>query len=161
GQALPLIVDLDKLHRDLDEYRPLMGRGNRKLIMNHHQARTHAEQIVDLCRELAPTASPNTTARRELARMVRLKWRAEAELFALRSDFAPVAAEAAKLEQRGREQEAEIESLRHQFGEMREELERSSEALAEAGAYARHLEADLRARGAALADADQALQAVR
>jgi GT2 family glycosyltransferase len=44
---------------------------------------------------------------------------------------------------------------------MREELQRSSDALAEAGAYARHLEADLRARDAALAEADQASQATR
>ena len=29
--------------------------------------------------------------------MIRLKWRAEAELFGLRSDFAPVAAEAVEL----------------------------------------------------------------
>lgn len=97
GQALPRVVDSDQLRRELDDYRPLMGQVNRELIMNHHQARTHAEQLVDLSRELVPAASPNTTARRELARMIRLKWRAEAELFGLRSDFAPVAAEAVEL----------------------------------------------------------------
>jgi hypothetical protein len=66
--------------------------------MNHHQARTHAEQLVDLCRELGPAAMPNTTARRELARLIRLKWRAESELFGLRSEFADVIERAERAE---------------------------------------------------------------
>ena len=56
GQALPRVVDSDQLRRELDDYRPLMGQVNRELIMNHHQARTHAEQLVDLSRELVPAA---------------------------------------------------------------------------------------------------------
>lgn len=91
GEALPIAVSVDRLKRDLDDYDPLMGQANRDLIMNHHQAREHAEDLVGLFQRVAPNARPTTSPNRELARLVRHRWRDEAELFTLRRDFAAVA----------------------------------------------------------------------
>ncbi len=107
GQALPRVVDVDQLRRDLVDYSPLMAQVNRELVMNYHQARTHADQLIALCGKLAPASSPSTTPRRELARLVRLKWHKEAELFALRNEFA-------SLEERVRSAEQAVIDLRRQ-----------------------------------------------
>ncbi len=88
GQALPRVVDAEQLRQDLDAYRPVMGQANRELIMNHHQARTHADQLALLCKELAPNAPPNGTPNRELARLVRMKSRADFDAIGLRHDVA-------------------------------------------------------------------------
>lgn len=91
GQASPLVASVDRLRGDLEAYDPLMGRANRELTMNHHQARAHAEALVGLFRRLAPAAATTSTPNRELARLIRLRWRAEGELFALRGEFAAAA----------------------------------------------------------------------
>jgi hypothetical protein len=66
-----------------------MGHVNRTLILKHHQARTHAQELVRLFTEVAPrtSAGPPVTEARELARQVRLRWRSEGELFGLRAAF--------------------------------------------------------------------------
>lgn len=90
GQAFPAVVDPDQLRKDLASYDPAMGHVNRSLILKHHQARTHAQQLVKLFAEVAPRAAhvvPVTEAR-ELARQLRLRWRAEEELTGLRGSFA-------------------------------------------------------------------------
>ena len=47
--------------------------------------------VLAVLRRLAHGAAPTTTPNRELARLVRLRWRAEGELFALRGEFAAAA----------------------------------------------------------------------
>jgi hypothetical protein len=84
GLALPIVVNDRKLRQDLDDYDPLMGQANRELILIHHLASTHVQELVTLFRRLAPRAAPATTPYRELARLVRLRWSADAELFGLR-----------------------------------------------------------------------------
>ncbi|WP_020667458.1 hypothetical protein [Amycolatopsis nigrescens] len=88
GQALPVVGEPGRLRRDLDAYDPLMGQVNRELVLNHHQAHAHAEELVALFQRLAPAAAPVTTAHRELARLVRLRWRDECALYLLRAEFA-------------------------------------------------------------------------
>jgi hypothetical protein len=90
GESLPKVVDRDGLRRDLEAYDPLMGQVNRNLVMNNHQARIHAEELVALFQRLAPGAAPAGTPHRELARLVRRRWQAELELFVLRRDFGSV-----------------------------------------------------------------------
>ena len=84
GLALPVEVDGGKLRRDIDDYNPLMGQANRELILMHHVAGMHAQELVALVRRLAPRAAPATTPYEELARLVRLRWNSESELFGLR-----------------------------------------------------------------------------
>ena len=87
GQAYPGIVDAARLRTDLAAYDPAMGHVNRTLVLKHHQARTHAQELVQLFGEVAPLAAPRVTEARELARLVRLRWRAEGELHGLRAAF--------------------------------------------------------------------------
>ena len=54
GQALPGVVDAARLRADLAAYDPTMGQANRELILKHHGAKTHADDLVRLCSELAP-----------------------------------------------------------------------------------------------------------
>lgn len=82
GLALPVEVDGGKPRRDLDDYDPLIGQANRELILMHHIAEIHA--LVALFDRLAPGVALTTTPYAELARLVRLRWSAEAELFGLR-----------------------------------------------------------------------------
>jgi hypothetical protein len=83
GQALPEVADAARLRRDLDAYDPTMGQVNRQLILKHHGARTHADDLVRLCRELAPDASRGIDEAAELARQLRMRWRAETEVLNL------------------------------------------------------------------------------
>ena len=87
GQAYPGIVDAARLRADLARYDPTMGHVNRTLVLKHHQARTHAQELVQLFGEVAPVAAPRVTEARELARLVRLRWRAEGELHVVRAAF--------------------------------------------------------------------------
>ena len=91
GLALPDVVDGERLRKDLEAYDPLMGQVNRQLILTHHVARIHVHELVALFHRLAPGAPPATTPYRELARLVRLRWRAEAELFGVRIEFGSLA----------------------------------------------------------------------
>ena len=78
---------------------PLMGQANRELILMHHIAGTHAQQLVALFHRLAPRVAPATTPYEELARLVRLRWSAEAELFGLRLAVASMSEKAHALTQ--------------------------------------------------------------
>ena len=87
GQAFPEVIDAARLRDDLAAYDPAMGHVNRTLVLKHHQARTHAQELVGLLAEVAPHVSPGVTQAGELARLVRMRWRAERELHVLRADF--------------------------------------------------------------------------
>ncbi len=87
GQAFPEVIDAARLRDDLAAYDPAMGHVNRTLVLKHHQARTHAQELVGLLTEVAPQVSPGVTEAAELARLVRMRWRAERELHVLRADF--------------------------------------------------------------------------
>jgi len=78
GRAFPDVFDLDRLRRELREYRPEMGTVNRDLAVAHHNATRHAEELVELFQRVAPRAAPAGTPVQELARLVRLQWAANA-----------------------------------------------------------------------------------
>jgi hypothetical protein len=84
GQATERVVDRERLVADLADYRPEMGQVNRDLVLAHHDARSHAYELVALFRRLAPRAEPVPGPLRELARLVRLQWATEQEAFTLR-----------------------------------------------------------------------------
>jgi hypothetical protein len=90
GQAFPDVIDGNRLRRDLAAYDPDMGHVNRTLILKHHQARTHVHELVRLCSEVAPRpiGTPRVSGAGELARQMRLRWRADQELVGLRAAFA-------------------------------------------------------------------------
>ena len=86
GQSQPSVLGRDGLSRALDEYDPVMGLVNRDLVLKHHQDRKHTEALVGLFRRRHGRSV--TTARRpppSSARLSRLRWKAELEAGALRS----------------------------------------------------------------------------
>ena len=124
GQAYPGIVDAARLRADLARYDPTMGHVNRTLVLKHHQARTHAQELVQLFGEVAPAAAPRVTEARELARLVRLRWRAEGELHVVRAAFHAV-------EQRTEETREEVERVTRRLEESERHRADVEAALAE------------------------------
>lgn len=84
GQSNPRVMGADDLRDALDEYDPAMGHVNRELVLKHHQDRKHTEALVGLFQRLAPGADLPATPSAELARLSRLRWRAEQEIGHLR-----------------------------------------------------------------------------
>ncbi len=85
GLAFPEVADAERLRKDLAAYDPAMGGVNRQLVLEHHGARDHATGLSALCQELAPHVPRGADGARELARQVRLRWRAEVEVINLQS----------------------------------------------------------------------------
>lgn len=74
-----LIVDGDRLAADLRGYEAAMGPVNHDLIIAHHRANVHAQQLVALLRaQKEPVPRPRAPLR-EMARLVRLEWRARVD----------------------------------------------------------------------------------
>ena len=73
------VLGRDGLSRALDEYDPVMGLVNRDLVLKHHQDRKHTEAWSALFRRVTPSVHDRPTAAAELARLSRLRWKAELE----------------------------------------------------------------------------------
>ena len=84
GQSDPHVLDADGLRAALDDYDPAMGRVNRELVLKHHQDRKHVEALVGIFRRIGPVRDAGPTPHAELARLSRLRWKAEQENAALR-----------------------------------------------------------------------------
>ncbi|HYV16515.1 MAG TPA: hypothetical protein VE972_10895, partial [Conexibacter sp.] len=83
----------------LARYDPGMGLVNRDYIVARHSATKHAAALVELLRDAAPrTARPPDAPLRELARLVRLYHRADAQAFALHAHHELLTARARELE---------------------------------------------------------------
>ncbi len=95
GLAFPEVVDAARLREDLASYDRDMGGLNRQLILEHHDARLHATGLSELCHQLAPHVVRGADGARELARQVRLRWRAEVEVINLQSSLRQVTTELA------------------------------------------------------------------
>lgn len=83
GRSGESTVDAEKLAEDLRRYSPAMGPVNHDLVIGHHRANVHAQQLVEEMRGLgAPSGRPREGLQ-EMARLLRLEWRARAEVHAL------------------------------------------------------------------------------
>lgn|GEM_PF-1856347 len=116
GLALSRPFDPAQLVTDLGAYDPLMGLANRKLVMMHHHARIHAQQMIDLCSDLAKPTASRTTPKLELSRLVESNWRSESKLLSARIAFGPVA-------ERAKRAEDEVSRLRHRNERYRHVIE--------------------------------------
>ena len=105
GQSQPEVLDRAGLARALDDYDPGMGRVNRELVLKHHQDRKHAEALVALFRRLRPGLDDRATPDAELARLSRLRWRAELEAEGLRRQTVDLTVRVRDLEERLRTSE--------------------------------------------------------
>ncbi|HWJ42790.1 MAG TPA: hypothetical protein VNR67_05090 [Solirubrobacterales bacterium] len=87
GRSGETIVDGDRLAADLRAYSPAMGPVNHDLVIGHHRANVHAQQLVELLRRFGAAPSSNAEAPlEEMARLVRLEWRARTEVHKLQHE---------------------------------------------------------------------------
>lgn len=77
------IVDGERLLADLGGYTAAMGPVNHDLVIAHHRANVHAQELVEVVRRLGPVPSRPREGLEEMARLVRLEWRARADVHAL------------------------------------------------------------------------------
>ena len=120
GQATDWVLDRDRLVADLADYDRDMGQVNRELVLAHHDARTHAYELVELFRSVNPHADPATGPLRELARLVRLQWATEQDAMVLRQ---ALTARAVVAENYARSLEEERERLQAQIATLQEAAE--------------------------------------
>ncbi|HEY6144682.1 MAG TPA: hypothetical protein VIV13_00290, partial [Solirubrobacterales bacterium] len=78
------VIDAAALARGLKEYDRSMGPVNRDLVVVHHRANVHAQQLIEIFERLAPKAERPEAPLGDMARLVRLEWRARAELHGVR-----------------------------------------------------------------------------
>jgi hypothetical protein len=73
GQATDRVIGEAELEADLAGYAPGMGRANRDLVLQHHTARDHVEQLLAAIARHSPGERPDAPLR-ELGRLARLQW---------------------------------------------------------------------------------------
>jgi hypothetical protein len=86
GRSDRVIADAERLSADLRRYEASMGPVNHDIVMAHHRANVHVQQLLELCRGLAAPASRPSAPLQEMARLVRLEWRARADLHGVVSE---------------------------------------------------------------------------
>lgn len=118
GQATPALRDPEE---DLADYTPEMGWKNRELIRQHHSARRHVVELVEVLRGPG-TRHEQTTAVGEIARLARACWDAERRVLTLQH-------EATRLRERTIAAEWRVESEAAGWQERVEEAERNAAAL--------------------------------
>ncbi len=83
GRSGRRVLDAAALAADLAAYEPAMGPVNHDLVISHHRANVHAQELIDLLgRAARPEPQPRAPLA-EMARLVRLEWRARADAQAL------------------------------------------------------------------------------
>ena len=79
GRSGRVVADGDRIAADLRRYEASMGPVNHDLVIAHHRANVHAQQLVALFRDLGEPAPRPRPPLREMARLVRLEWRARVD----------------------------------------------------------------------------------
>jgi len=79
GGATGEIADRATLVRHLREYSSTMGSANHDLVIKHHRAAVHAQELLDRIERLATPHVHRRTPFQEMARLARLEWRAKLE----------------------------------------------------------------------------------
>lgn len=89
GRSGEAIFDHDRIRKDLRKYSRTMGPVNHDLVLAYHRANVHAQEMIGLLSELGvPGSGPDPGPLQEMARLVRLEWRARVEVQNLASQNA-------------------------------------------------------------------------
>jgi hypothetical protein len=80
GRSGRTIVDAERLVEDLCGYTASMGPVNHDLVMAHHRANVHAQELLELFDRLAQSPARPRAPLQEMSRLVRLEWRARLEI---------------------------------------------------------------------------------
>ena len=116
GRATPNAAELAA---DLRRYEASMGPVNHDLVMGHHRANVHAQGLIELFASLeAPSGRPREGLQ-EMARLVRLEWRARAEVHGLGREIAvlrkTIEDSDARAEEAAREHVERVEQVRRSY----------------------------------------------
>ncbi len=107
-------VDGARLATDLRAYSPAMGAVNRDLVVAHHRANLHAQELVELLQRLSPQRRV-PQQHEEMARLVRLEWRARVESQGLRRQLVRKQHEVDANAREARRARAETEQIRRNY----------------------------------------------
>jgi hypothetical protein len=86
GRGEVVTIDPKRLAEDLPSYVAAMGPVNHDLVVAHHRANAHVEQLVELFGRRSKGAADANAPLDEMARLVRLEWRARVEAQALAAE---------------------------------------------------------------------------
>ncbi len=100
GRSGRTIADSRTLAADLARFDPAMGPVNHDLVIAHHRANVHAQELVELLESGREKAPVSHGALEEMARLVRMEWRARVDAQALVGEQARLNAERHRLERR-------------------------------------------------------------
>ncbi|MEX2106797.1 MAG: hypothetical protein WD810_07850 [Solirubrobacterales bacterium] len=103
GRSGRVILDADGLAEGLRGYDPSMGPANHDLVMAHHRANVHAQELVEQFRRLSAPAPRPRSPLQEMARLVRLEWRARGDVHSLQQENAMLRRLLGESEQSARE----------------------------------------------------------
>jgi hypothetical protein len=79
GGATGEVADRATLVQHLRRYSSTMGPVNHDLVIKHHRAAVHAQELLDRVESLATPPARQRTPFQEMARLARLEWRAKLE----------------------------------------------------------------------------------
>lgn len=88
GRSGSVPADVERLADDLRRYSASMGPVNHDLVYAHHRANLHAQELVELMRNLGKPSERPRAPLEEMARLVRLEWRARGEMQAMAREVA-------------------------------------------------------------------------
>jgi hypothetical protein len=117
GRSGRLVFDADTLAAELGRYSAAMGPVNRDLVIAHHRAERHAEQLVELIGEMAPAGRRSRESLREMGRLVRLEWRAQLDVHGLRRENTVAVQRLHELERSREELRVQLEETTARLGE--------------------------------------------
>jgi hypothetical protein len=105
GRSAGRTIDAARLGEDLRTYEPEMGPVNHDLVIAHHRANVHAQELVGLFERLAAPSPRPRGPLEEMARLVRLEWRARGDAQALARENVRLNTLLGESEQRAKEAE--------------------------------------------------------
>ena len=121
GRAERSATTYEHLRADLGRYDPAMGPANRELA-GAHDARLHAQQLVEALQALAPRREPVAAPLRELARQVRLEAAASRRAEELAAAAAVARRRADDAEQKAAASAGRADELAARVAELEQEL---------------------------------------
>ncbi len=105
GRTAARTIDATRLAGDLLRYDASMGPVDHDLVVAHHRANVHAQELVELFGRLASPPPRLRTALEEMARLVRLEWRARGDVQAMARENAHLHTLLKESERRARDAE--------------------------------------------------------
>ncbi len=134
GLATGRQIQRRDLTADLDGYDPDMGWVNRDLVLQHHDARSHVQRLLEVLRGPAGRRRESPSSHAAIARSLRTTWRAQLRADAIARE-AERAVDAARAEAKRARDEAsartaELDALRSRALEAEQALQEASQLIA-------------------------------